>query len=476
MNQHRFEDIHPTKQSPTRPPQRLRIPDQPPSKQKRYWRVVFFSLVAASVVLASLTSKTISSEDLFGSISHLPIIRDVAQWTEGISDKLGGDDHRINVLLLGMPGPGHDGFLLTDTIMFASYDPDTDHVALVSIPRDLYAPVPGYGMLKINAANAYGEQDKYRGGGAALTAKTIENIFDQKIDYFLRVDFSGFERSIDLLGGIDIYVERNFTDNKYPTEDFLTQTISFERGWQHMDGATALTYVRSRHGNNGEGSDFARSLRQQKVLAAVRSKVLSLKILLNPKKISSLAQEVSDDIQTNVSPWQIPDLIKVANNFDGNNITNIVLDDSPGGYLVPENSPETGFILVPRDGTFQAIQQMLKTIHLGGKIELEKANVYLLNGTATPGMARLEQKKLEQQKVHVVGTGNAPDRQYTKTVIYDLSNEKKDTTLKYLKATYQANVTKKIPEFLTTSSDPDVQAAINPNLTDFLVILGNANN
>lgn len=444
-----------------------------PSSSSKLWRVLFFALIGLAVIMATMTSKAIRSENIMNGIAHLPVIRDVAQWTTGIQNTVRGDDGRINVLLLGMPGKGHDGFLLTDTIIFASYDPKSDHVALVSIPRDLFVPIPTMGMRKINEANAYGEQNKYPGGGGALAVKTVEEVFDQNIDYFLRIDFSGFERIIDLLGGIDVYVERSFVDNQYPTEDFLTKTIQFEQGMQHMNGTTALEFARSRHGSNGEGSDFARAARQQKILSAVKSKVLSLNLLLNPKKIASLVREVSDNIQTNVDPWDIGDLLSVANSTKGENITNIVLNDAPGGYLVSQHSPETGFILVPRDGNFHTIQTLIQNIHLGGKIETEAARVYLLNGTGAPGLARVQEKELTQWNVHVVGTGNAPEQQYEKTVIYDLSNGKKDTTLKFLKQTYSANVSKKIPELLLTTNDENIQRATNPELTELLVVLGN---
>ncbi len=450
----------------------------PVQKTKRnYWRILFFVLIGISVALATMTSKTLQSENLITGIAHLPIVRDVAVWTTGIQHTIKGDDGRINALLLGMPGKGHDGFLLTDSIIFASYDPKTDHVAMVSIPRDLYVPVPGHGMLKINAANAYGEQNNYPGGGGALAAKTIEELFDQKIHYFLRIDSSGFERIIDLLGGVDVYVERSFVDHQYPTDDFLTETIQFEQGWQKMDGATALKFVRSRHGSNGEGSDFARAARQQKILSATRSKVLSLKILLNPKKIASLVREVSDNIQTNVDPWEIGDLLSLANSAQGNNVTNVVLNDAPGGYLIANNTPETGFILVPRDGNFSQIRELIENIHIGGKLEIENARVYLLNGTGTAGLARAEQQELEKWNTRVIGTGNAPEsilpNQYEKTVIYDLTNGKKDATVRFLKQRYDGNVTKKIPGYLANSTNELLQTATNPELTDLLVVLGN---
>jgi len=458
-----------------RVPRASRIPVQ--TSKRNYWRALFFVLVVCSVVLAAMTSKTLQSENLIPGIAHLPIVRDVAKWTTGIQETINGDDERINVLLLGMPGEGHDGSLLTDSIMFVSYHPKSDHVAMVSIPRDLYVPIPGVGMRKINEANAYGEQNKYPGGGGALAAQTVEKVFDQNIDYFLRIDFAGFERVINLLGGIDVYVERSFVDHQYPTDDFLTETIQFEQGWQHMDGATALAFVRSRHGSNGEGSDFARSARQQKILSAMKNKILSLKILLNPKKIASVIREVSDNIQTNINPWEIGDLLSLANTAQGNNVTTIVLNDAPGGFLVAKNTPETGFILVPRDGNFGDIRELMKNIHTGGELKMENARVYLLNGTKKSGFARSEQQELEKWNINVIGIGNAPESltatMREKTVIYDLTNGKKETTVRFLKQRYDAHVAKKLPESIRDSDDEMFQINTDQTLADILVVLGN---
>jgi LCP family protein required for cell wall assembly len=175
----------------------------------------------------------------------------------------GESDDRINVLLLGMGGLGHDGPYLTDTIIMASIRPSTKQVAMISIPRDLWVSIAGHGSSKINHANSYGETERHDWGGA-YTAQVIKDNFGIDIHYYLRVDFAAFEEIVDEVGGIRVNVERGFTDPEYPTNDYGVQMVSFAKGVQTMSGSRALIYARSRHGNNGEGSDFARAKRQQK--------------------------------------------------------------------------------------------------------------------------------------------------------------------------------------------------------------------
>ena len=238
---------------------------------------------------------------------------------------LKSDNDHINVLLLGIGGQGHEGPNLTDTMILASIEKDGQDVTFVSIPRDLWAPSIS---AKINAAYAYGQEKNNQ--GLILAKNTVGQLFDIPIHYAIRVDFSGFVRAADLVDGLDVDVENSFVDLKYPIEgkeddtcglkietqkinevntqvvidatgsaniiseenDPFTcryETISFTKGPTHMDGATALKFVRSRHGTNNEGSDFARSARQQKVILAFRQKVLSGQTLLNPKTIINLA-------------------------------------------------------------------------------------------------------------------------------------------------------------------------------------------
>jgi LCP family protein required for cell wall assembly len=123
--------------------------------------------------------------------------------------KLKGEgDGRINILMLGIGGPGHDGPYLSDTIMIMSIDPKTKDVAMLSVPRDLWVQIPGYGSAKVNAACAYGESEHYTGGCGALAKDTLSKILDIPIHYYIRVDFSAFRQAVDSVGGVDVNVEK----------------------------------------------------------------------------------------------------------------------------------------------------------------------------------------------------------------------------------------------------------------------------
>jgi len=171
----------------------------------------------------------------------------------------GEADGRVNILLIGMGGTGHKGGLLTDTIMVLSIKPEAKQAALLSIPRDLYVPIPGAGSAKINSAHALGEQ-RETGTGPALAKSVVGTVLDLPIHYYIRVDFAGFTKLIDAVDGLDINVEKAIADPFYPderTEGYAP--FYLKAGPKHMDGKLALKYARSRETT----SDFDRARRQQ---------------------------------------------------------------------------------------------------------------------------------------------------------------------------------------------------------------------
>lgn len=290
------------------------------------------------------------------------------------------NDSNVNILVLGKAGGSHEGPDLTDTIIFTSIDTEKEKATMVSIPRDLWS----YDLSgKVNTAYAVGEKSR-DGGGLTLAKSVISKIVGQKIDYAVVIDFSGFERTVDLLGGINIEVERSFDDYEYPItgrendlcgnkeedipklatassqlESFPCryEHIRFEAGPNHMDGETALKFVRSRHAEGVEGTDFARSQRQEKVISAIKEKLLSLNIILNPTKVISLYETVKDSIHTDIKIPEFDDFIKLAQKMDNAKIQSGVIDIGNGedrrGFLMhPQITNEYKFqwVLIPRTG------------------------------------------------------------------------------------------------------------------------------
>lgn len=390
-------------------------------------------------------------------------------WNTGNSsdDPLSTPDGKLNILLLGIGGEGHDGPQLTDTIIYASYDKQTQHLGLVSIPRDLAYPLGAGRYEKINSVNAYNEL-QHPGEGAQRTGEAFSKLFNVRIDRVVKIDFKGFADFVDALGGIDIDVQNSFTDRSYPTADdgpnpYQYMTIKFVKGVEHMSGERALQFVRSRHGSNGENSDFARSGRQQLVLKAIRERLLSLGTLSSPKTISDLWTAISSHVQTNLTAWNLVDLLPLAVHFSSSNITNTVLTDDTGGQLASGNV-DGAFMLFPKKSDWSDIRSIMSD-PFTSKEDLAKANrpneaisVEVRNGTTRAGFAAQIANQLSAAGYTVTGTGNAQKRGYEKTVIYDLTNGDKPTELARLVRQLNANVA--TDSTLTSTS------------SQFLIILG----
>ncbi len=175
---------------------------------------------------------------------------------------------RLNILMMGVDARPDDTSLpRTDTIMVLSLDWAAGTVDLLSIPRDLWVPVPDFGPTKINLIYSIGEH-YHEGGGEELLRDTIAKFINQPIHNYVWVNFDGFVRIVDQLGGIDLYVPQAIRDEKYPTADYGVETFELEAGYQHLDGETALKYARTR----SQDGDYTRSSRQHIVINAMLQK------------------------------------------------------------------------------------------------------------------------------------------------------------------------------------------------------------
>lgn len=177
---------------------------------------------------------------------------------------------RVNILLVGVDARPEDTNFLTDTIMLASWDQEAQTVDLLSLPRDLWVPVPHpqHRSTKINLVYSIGAAE---GRGGPLLKETVSNFLNQPVHYYVWVNFDGFVRVVDQIGGIDIYVPQTILDEKYPTLDYGYETFALPAGHHHLDGAAALKYARTRT----QDSDFNRIWRQQAVIEAVVKQVFS---------------------------------------------------------------------------------------------------------------------------------------------------------------------------------------------------------
>jgi LCP family protein required for cell wall assembly len=250
------------------------------------------------------------------------------------------NDERITILMMGIDRrPGEPFISRTDTMMLLSLDPRTDKVSVLSVPRDLYVVIPGRGRDRINTAFVYGSQGNNPAGGAELAMQTVEYNLGVPVDHYLMVDFSAFVRAIDAIGGIDVDVPYDIYDPEFPDMNYGYDPLYVPAGPNHFDGLTALKYARTRHQDN----DFYRARRQQQVLMAVRSKVLSLGPAEMLRQAPFLYQQLQEGIRTDMSLEEILTLANVLKDIPEEDIRSAVLDTE---YVVGHRTPGGASVLV----------------------------------------------------------------------------------------------------------------------------------
>jgi anionic cell wall polymer biosynthesis LytR-Cps2A-Psr (LCP) family protein len=291
------------------------------------------------------------------------------------------------ILLFGFAGGRHEGTYLTDTIILAHPNIKNKTVTLFSIPRDLWVQIPTQSgdafrskintvyQMELNPGDYPDLDKKYLGNrsDAALIKSVVSQTFGLPVDNYIALDFEGFKKAIDVLGGVDINVEKSFEDKQYPLEgkekdlcgrreEELPQlekiassepevafpcrfeTLVFKKGEVHMDGELALKYVRSRHSKE-DGGDFGRARRQQLLLEAVRRKVLSLGFL--PKVIPFLDQ-LGGHVKTDISFTEMKKFTAEAGWANQYRLETFVFTDK--NYLKETVSEDGQYILIPKIG------------------------------------------------------------------------------------------------------------------------------
>ncbi len=256
----------------------------------------------------------------------------------------------FNLILLGsdrnIPGKGT---WRTDVMALTVIDRETREVGVLAIPRDLYVSIPGHPPERLNTVDFLGHYTKYPGGGPALLDRTLRQNFGFGFDRYIRVDFTGFVELIDLLGGIDVEVDCPFEERFADPEVPGGRLLKLDAGWQHLDGHTALMYVRSRLTTN----DWDRSRRQFKVLMALREKLLKLDTLL---LIPQLWDNYRVTVQTDLSLGEALDLARLAYEFDVNDIHGQVIDAS---MTIPARTAMKSWVLLPEHSKIkQAYDQL----------------------------------------------------------------------------------------------------------------------
>lgn len=465
-----------------------------PSKEKKFgWKFLkkFFYVVSLLLFLIILTiglyfvwkisnaSVKMSGNSSNKNSSILQTISDLRQ-KKRIELK-GEKNNRINILLLGVAGKGNAGGNLTDTIMIVSINTKGDTIALLSLPRDLYISTPNTNYQgKINALYKYGLNNNL---GIKPLEKTITQITGLNIDYFCVANFSGFEKFIDVINGINIQVERDIYDPHYPGPNYSYELFEIKKGFHKMDGSTALKYARERH--NDPDGDFGRAKRQQQVLQSVKNKVFSTQILFNPFKLNAILDTLGDNIKTDASLPEIKSFLELLKRLDTQNINNVVVDAWKKDSLLKVSHIFTAngtriFILVPRVGNYSEIKDLAKNIfnlnilkHRQEQIQIENATVAIVNKSNDYNLTG-EIKKLLKDKLNfeniIILKDNSGKENISKTKIIDLSTGTKPFSLDEL--------IKKLPATLSTdTSNSNILTVENSdkystNNFDFVIFLG----
>jgi len=382
----------------------------------------------------------------------------------------GEGDGRINILVLGIGGIGHEAPDLTDTIMVASIDPVSHKTALLSIPRDLWVTVPGHGSMKINAVYETGKY-KYLGkqdpsntdqkaveAGFALADKTIEDVIGIPIHYHTLVNFRAFQQAVDTVGGISVNVPERLYD---PTMAWQNggNPILAEAGQQQFNGTKALMYVRSRYTT----SDFARSQRQRAVIVALQQKIFTLGTFSDPLKLTQLMDAFGNNVVADLSISDLTRLYQLTKDVDPNTIQSVGLTDPPNNYVTTGMIGNQSVVL-PRagQGNYADIRSYVRNTLKDGYLAKENAKVLILNGTDTAGAATEASTILKSYGYNVIGAADAPTKSYAKTTIVDLTKGKKPYTAQYLKKRYSVDK--------TVTKLPD--STIQTQNADFVIILG----
>ncbi|MCC6791731.1 MAG: LCP family protein [Thermomicrobiales bacterium] len=250
-----------------------------------------------------------------GETSHLSVVRDilgagVESGDPGLAEVWGGRTS-LNILIVGVDRRADGGDQNADVLIIAHVDLINKRVAAVSLPRDLLVEIPGIGPDKINGAYNYGvlSDPDSAVSGVAKVRDTIESVFGVPLDGYVLIDFNGFEEVVESVGGVDLDVPYEIVDEEYPTEDYGVETIRFEPGMQHMDGETALKYVRTRHAD----SDDARRERQYQVLLALFDKGKSVGSVT---RADEMIVALGNSVQTSFPLDQQWTLARLGNEID----------------------------------------------------------------------------------------------------------------------------------------------------------------
>ncbi|HUG55977.1 MAG TPA: LCP family protein [Candidatus Limnocylindrales bacterium] len=301
-------------------------------------------------------------------------------------------DERLNVLVLGIDTrEGGEPTRNTDTLIVLSIDPLNETAAMLSIPRDTLVEIPGVGRDKINAAYAYGGDER----GGDLARRTVERLLGIPVHSYVLIDFRAFTEIVDSVGGVLLDVPRPLRDEAYPTADFGVERVRFLAGPQVLRGERALQYARTRQ----ESNDFDRARRQQAVLGALRERLAQGGLL----RLPGIVERVGPAVRTSFDPGNVLPVARTGISIDSSDIrSEILLPCGVGGprcELVEDNSP-TGYYLIPDRAR---LSDLVAQLFYDVRVRQEAASVEVVAVGAREATVQELAARLGERAFHVTG-------------------------------------------------------------------------
>ena len=379
----------------------------------------------------------------------------------------GEGDGRVNILLLGKGGDAHDGGQLRDTVMIASVDPVNNGVVMLSVPRDLWVKPDGLWPMKINAVyNSAKEQALYKNPkdeagaekvGIDAIEKTIEQYLDINVNYYAMVDFTAFQETVDILGGITVNLPEAYND---PTMKIGKKYLDLPAGANQLDGGTALGLARSRYG--AERGDFDRGRNQQLVLIGIKDKMLSMGTFVNPLKISQLINTFGNRVQTNFSTDDLMRLYELSKSIPNENITNVdlAMKDEP---VVTTGTVGGQSVVYPIAGIndYSEVKKFVRLKLKDSYIIKENPTIIVLNASGKTGAAANRAEELKSYGYNVIQVADAPIGDVPVTQLIDTTKGAKKYTKRYLELRFNTKAVGKLDGLDTT-----------PYVADYIVVIG----
>ncbi|HRJ91218.1 MAG TPA: LCP family protein, partial [Candidatus Saccharibacteria bacterium] len=448
---------------------RRRVKKVPTRKQRIIKRVILgvvlllLAIVAYVGIRAFLASQQLFQGNIFDVFQNQPLKMD--------------ENGRSNIVIFGTSedDPGHEGALLSDSIMLVSVDQNKKNAYLLSIPRDLWVKYgqacnSGYEGRINEVYSCFSADGKNEKAGANALKDKVGEVTGLDVQYYVHMNYGVLRDAVNAVGGVSVVIDSDdprgiFDDNFDWKCKYQCNYVKYKNGPTGlMDGEHALALARARGASGNTyglaGANFDREKYQQKILVALKERAASAGTLTNVGKVTALIDAMGKNLRTNFQTSEIQTLMKLGREVDAKEITSLSLN-SEENVLVTGTNIGGASVLVPSAGIYEfgQIQAYVKKQLSSSAVVREAANVVVLNATAQAGVAQEEADLLEDKGYIVTTTGNAPAGNYGDYAVYAVSKDKPGTK-KALAKRYDVTV--------KTSKLPVVVAAG----TDFVVIIG----